>query len=182
MVAALGYVLLAGPSRGGSYWTTFFPGVLVLGIGMGITVAPLTATVMGAVDPSQSGVASGVNNAVSRAGGLLAVAALGVVLLARFNDTLDERIAAMSLPESARAAVDAQRSKLGGADFSGSVDVALGRELREAFDAAYVAGFRTLMIASAALAALGALSALLLVDRPVRTAPYSREASGSDRS
>jgi EmrB/QacA subfamily drug resistance transporter len=182
VVAAVGYVLLAGPSRGGSYWTTFFPGILVLGIGMGITVAPLTATVMGSVDARQSGVASGVNNAVSRAGGLLAVAALGVVLLARFNDTLDERLAAMSLPESARAAIDAQRSKLGGADFSGSVDVALGRELREAFDAAYVAGFRTLMIASATLAALGALSALLLVDRPVRTAPYSREASGSDRS
>src|SRR5260370_12723129 len=135
---------MAGTSWGDPYCTRFFAGILVLGIGMGITVAPLPARVMGAVDPSQSGVASGVNNAVSRAGGLLAVAALGVVLLARFNDTLDERIAAMSLPESARAAVDAQRSKLGGADFSGSVDVALGRELREPFDAPYVARSRTL--------------------------------------
>jgi EmrB/QacA subfamily drug resistance transporter len=182
LVAAVGFVLLAGPSRGGTYWGTFFPGILALGIGMGLTVAPLTVAVMGSVDARQSGVASGVNNAVARAGGLLAVAALGVVLQARFNEALDERLAAMSLPESARAAIDAQRGKLGGADFSASVDVALGRELRAAFDAAYVAGFRVLMIVSAVLAAMGALSALLLIERAFRPGPSARGASGSDRS
>jgi len=182
LVAAVGFALLAAASKGGTYWATFFPGIFVLGMGMGITVAPLTAVVMGSVDANRSGVASGINNAVSRAGALLAVAAFGVVLLARFDDVLDARLAAMSLPESAAVAVDSERAKLGGADFSGFADADLGHALRAAFDEAYVAGFRTLMIASAALAALGALSALVLVEGAITPKPNSRGASSTDRS
>jgi EmrB/QacA subfamily drug resistance transporter len=173
LVTALAFGLLALPTTGGRYWTTYFPGVVVLGLGMGLTVAPLTTAVMGSVDAHHAGVASGINNAVARAAGLLAVAALGVLLLLRFNGELDGRLARLSLPGTLRLAVDAERGKLGGADLSG-FDGPVHDALREAFDLAYVAGFRTLMVACALLAAGGALAGLLLVEPRGRRAAASR--------
>jgi EmrB/QacA subfamily drug resistance transporter len=163
LVASLGFALLAVPATGGSYWSTFFPGIAVLGLGMGLTVAPLTTAVMGAVDPRHAGVASGINNAVSRAAGLLAVAGLGVLLLARFDSALDGQLAALALPPELLRVVDAERSKLAGADFA-ALDPPLREALRRAFDLAYVAAFRTLMIAGAAMALLGALAGLTLIE------------------
>ena len=163
LVASAGFALLAIPTRGGIYWTTFFPGVAVLGLGMGLTVAPLTTAVMGAVDPRHAGVASGINNAVSRTAGLLAVAGLGVLLLARFNQVLDDRLSGLSLSSALATAVAEERNKLGGADFS-ALDPPSREALREAFEVAYVASFRTVMIAGALLAALGALAGISLVE------------------
>jgi hypothetical protein len=164
LVSAVGFALLSRPSIGGTYWTTFFPGIVVLGIGMGITVAPLTAAVMGSVAVGHAGVASGINNAVARAAGLLAVAALGVVLVARFNRALDDRLASLALPPAIATLVAGQRSKLGAAEFSEAIAPALRGQLRNAFDLAYVAGFRTVMLWSALLAALSSVAALLLVE------------------
>jgi hypothetical protein len=132
-------------------------------------VAPLTAAVMGSVDRRHAGVASGINNAVSRTAGLLAVAGLGVLLVARFDRVLDVELAALSLPPALRIAVDAERDKLAAADFSAFAPP-LREGLRRAFDLAYVAGFRALMIAGAVLAALGALAGLALIE-PRRAAP-----------
>jgi EmrB/QacA subfamily drug resistance transporter len=162
LLVALAFTLLAFPTVGGSYWSTFFPGIVALGLGMGLTVAPLTAAVMGAVDPRHAGVASGINNAVARTAGLLAIAALGVVLLTRFNHVLDAALAPLSLPPDVARAVDAQRNRLGGADFS-ALPPALRAPLRAAFSTAYVAAFRTLMLASAGLSALAALAGIALV-------------------
>jgi EmrB/QacA subfamily drug resistance transporter len=169
LLSAAGFVLLAVPSIGGSYWTTFFPGVVVLGLGMGITVAPLTSAVMGSVADHHAGVASGVNNAVSRAAGLLAIAALGVVLRSRFDGVLDAKLAPLELPANLLARVAAERGKLGGADL-GDLEGPTAKALRDAFAHAFVSGFRTTMLVCAALAALAGASAFALIRRD-RTAP-----------
>jgi hypothetical protein len=163
---------------GGSYWSSFFPGILALGIGMGLTVAPLTTAVMAAVDPRHAGLASGINNAAARTAGLLAVAALGVLLLRRFDRALDDALASLSLSPEALRLVDEQRSRLGGADLSRLPD-AIRTPLRAAFDGAYLSGFRALMLACAALAALGAAAGLLVIPE-ARTMSKGTTEGGDD--
>src|SRR4029077_10325921 len=85
LIAALGYVLFMLPGTSGGYWTNFFPPIVVLGLGMAISVPPLTTTVMDSVGQNHAGIAAGVNNAVARTGGLIAVAVLGIVMLNVFN-------------------------------------------------------------------------------------------------
>jgi len=172
LLSGAGFLLLALPGIGGSYWTTFFPAIVVLGLGMGITVAPLTTAVMGSVDRHHAGTASGVNNAVSRAGGLLAIAVLGVVLRSRFDHVLDARLDGMNVSASVASRIAAERPKLGAAqldDLEGPVRDAL----REVFANAFVAGFRTVMLASAALAVLGGVAGWLMVRNPERASVRS---------
>jgi hypothetical protein len=167
LTTAAGFLLLSLPGIGGSYWRTFFPGIIVLGLGMGITVAPLTSAVMGSVEPRHAGVASGVNNAVSRAASLLAIAVLGVVLRSRFDTVLDAKLRSMQLPPAVNERVAAERSKLVGADL-GDLPESLRSALHDAFAQAFVAGFRTTMITCSVLAALAAVAAFLLVGRERR--------------
>ncbi len=162
-IAAAGFALLALPGIGGSYWTTFFPAMVTLGLGMAITVAPLTTTVMNAVDEDHVGVASGINNSVARVAGLLAVAVFGIVVLVTFDGSLDQRLASLHLPPRTQVAVDAQRTRL--ASIQVPTDISPGTQFRikRAVAAAYVDGYRLAMLVAAGLALVSAGSAELLI-------------------
>jgi EmrB/QacA subfamily drug resistance transporter len=155
LVAASGFALFLRPGIGGSYWSTFFPAVVVLGLGMAIIVAPLTTAVMESVPSEEAGVASGVNNAVSRIAGLLAVAVFGLVLSAGFNRALDRSLTQIELSPSLRQSVEMQRSKLAGAQIG---DLAVQR----AFDEAFIFGYRDVIWVSIGLALLSGLSAQMI--------------------
>ncbi len=169
VIAALGFGLFALPRIGGSYWSTFFPAAVVPGLGMAITVAPLTTVVMNAIEGRHAGLASGINNAVARTAGLLAIALLGILVLQSFNSSLDRRLEALAIPAEARVALDGQRTRLAEAEVPAGLDATTAEALERSIDEAFVDAFRLTMLVGAGLAALSALSAALLVTgRPVR--------------
>ena len=166
-VAALGIALLMRPGIGGSYWTTFFPAITVLGLGMAITVAPLTTTAMTAVKAQHAGVASGVNNAVARVGGLVAIAVFGIILVRAFDGRVMPALDRLKLSPAARGAVDRELPRLAGADVDGA-SVAGGivpgerSAVRRIIDESFVSAFRVTIIAAAAVALAAAAVGLLI--------------------
>jgi MFS family permease len=162
-VAALGFALFAVPGTGSGYWTGFFPAMVVLGLGMAISVAPLTTTVMGSVEERHAGIASGINNAVSRGAGLLAVAAFGVVMLALFGRDLDRRLADLDLPSEVRQGIAEQREDLAALEIPASVSEPERTRIRSALDEAFLKGFRGVMLTAAGLAVLASLSAAWMI-------------------
>ena len=123
---------------------------------MAVSVAPLTTVVMSAVDEKYVGVASGVNNTVSRVAGLLAIAVLGLTLSSVFNRSLDRKMDAMSATPALRAELNAQRPKLAAAQTSGPQG---GKIVRESF----LAGYRIVVFIAAGLGLASALTALALI-------------------
>jgi EmrB/QacA subfamily drug resistance transporter len=159
MIVVVAFVSLALPSVSGNYWTSFFPGIVMLGLGMAITVAPLTTTVMGSVSEEQAGLASGINNAVSRTAGLLAIAVFGVVILIAFSRELGTRLNAVGVDEQVRSSIYEQRVKLAGVEVPETLSSPHREQIKEAIAGSYVFGFRLIMILSAALALASAVCA-----------------------
>jgi EmrB/QacA subfamily drug resistance transporter len=165
-IAAIGFAWFAIPGVGGTYWTTFFPAILLLGFGMTIAVAPLTTTVMNALDPAHAGLASGINNAVSRAAGLLAIALLGIVMNHAFDRALDQRARALPVSAGVLAQLDAQRRKLAAISLPPSTPERERKAVQHAVAGAFVTGFRWVMCVSALFAAGSALCAWYLIGGP----------------
>lgn len=164
VITAFGYFLFIIPGIGGSYWTTFFPAVAVLGLGMATSVAPLTTTVMGAVPESQAGVASGINNAVSRIAGLLGVAVLGIVMLHAFNRELDRHLTESNIAPETRRLIDEQRVRLAGAEPPSNIDAETQAALRRTINESFIFGFRLVMASAAVLALASAASAFMMIE------------------
>ncbi len=163
LIVALGFALFMVPGVGGSYWQKFFPAIVVLGTGMAISVAPLTTTVMNSVTQNRVGIASGVNNAVARGAGLLAIAVLGIVMLHAFNHALDQRLSAWKLPPSALQSLQAQRSKLAAASLPEELDALTQQVIGRAIDESFVHAFRWIMGIGATLAGVSAITALVFI-------------------
>ena len=132
IVAAAGFILFAVPGTEGSYWTTFFPAIVVLGLGMSLVIAPLTTTAMSSVSGSHSGLASGVNNAVSRTAGLLAIPVLGIFVFLVFSGSLDARVQNLDLSPKAQQQLESEKVDLGGAEVPPGVSEETGDEDRDA--------------------------------------------------
>jgi EmrB/QacA subfamily drug resistance transporter len=150
-VTALGFCALAFlPNM--HYWTGVFPAVILVGIGMGLTVAPLTTTMIDSVPEHNVGVASGVNNAVSRVAGLLAVAILGSLIAFAFDSHVSKRADAASFSAQQRADLAAQRSAMAAARFHDPRETAVVK-------GAYLDGFRVVSLACVLLTLGSALIA-----------------------
>lgn len=162
-IVAVGFALLAVPGIGGSYWTTFFSPMVVVGFGMAVSVAPLTTSVMRSVEDRHAGVASGINNATARVAGMLAVAVLGMVAVAAFGAAVNEHLDQMSLSSETREMVRAEIPKLAEAQPPHSMNDAQRAELQRAFKESFVYSFRIVSLTAAALAFASALCGWLTI-------------------
>jgi len=161
LLAACGFAIFAAAGVGRSYWVTFFPGAVALGCGAALFAAPLTTTVMDAVDAVHAGVASGINNAVARTAGLVAIAALGIALASTFEATLARDLARQPVSAAARAAIARDRPQIVAGQVPPEIAderdrAAVGAAIRSSF----AGGFRVAMLVSALLALLAAALAL----------------------
>lgn len=159
-LAGLGFLLLALPGQTAGpaqFWTTFFPGIAVFGIGMGITVAPLTTTVMSALPVHYSGTASGVNNAVSRVAGVIAIAILGALALSLFQTNLASRSAALNLPAPLQQTLLAGANRLGDTPVPPGLSTAEARSVQAAIQQSFIATYRIVLGICAALAWISSL-------------------------
>jgi EmrB/QacA subfamily drug resistance transporter len=164
VIAAFGFILLAIPDTTGSYWTTFFPAIVVLGLGMSFVIAPLTTTAMNSVSGRHSGLASGVNNAVSRTAGLLAIPVLGIFVFMSFATTLDSRTANLDLSAQARQQLEAEMTDLGAAQVPEGVSGETAASVDQAIAESFVAGFRVAMFVAAFLALASAAASALIIE------------------
>jgi hypothetical protein len=179
VIAAAGFALFIIPNVGGTYWATYFPAVIVVGLGMAISVAPLTTTVMSAA-AEHAGVASGVNNAISRTAGLLGIAVLGIVILHSYSRELDRRLAHLPIAPDARKLVAEQRARLAGVKLPDGIDDQTRSTLKMAIDESFIHGFRVVMASAVGLALAGALSAFMMIE--ARRVPNAARASNGRRN
>jgi EmrB/QacA subfamily drug resistance transporter len=159
IVAAAGFLLLAVSGRSDSYAASLLPALCVLGLGMAITVAPLTTTVLNTVDRRDAGTASGINNAVARVASLLAIAVFGIVVTATFNRSLDRHLEGSRIPPAAREALDSERSRLGAMTAPAGLPPEQVRAVGEAVRASLGISFRTVAASCGALALMASACA-----------------------
>jgi MFS family permease len=163
LIAAAGFILFAVPGVGAGYWKAFFPAFIVLGLGMAICVAPLTTVVMNSVNQDRAGAASGINNAVARIAGVLAIAIFGIVMVKLFSSSLNRSLTGQQLAPDILQYVRANEIKLAGLDLPSSLDVDTTARIRVSISHAFVFGFRTVMLICAGLCVAGAAVASLMI-------------------
>ncbi len=179
LVAAIGLLLLVRLGREVDYFSDLLPALLVFALGLSMTVAPLTSTVLAGADAHNAGLASGVNNAIARTAGLIGIAAVGALVAANFGSTLDERLAGQRLDPPARAAVETARRQPLAAEVSlEGVAPDQGAMISEAVDDASVSGFQLGMALAAGLVAFGGILGAVGIQNPHRKVAAEKCAGG----
>jgi predicted MFS family arabinose efflux permease len=161
----MGFFLFAVPSIGGSYWSRFFSAVIVLGFGMAVTVAPLTTVVMNSVNEDRVGAASGINNAVARLAGVLAVAVFGIVMVKAFGLRLNDCLAHLALAPDILGRLQANEIKLAGLQIPAGLNSDMHAAVKESIGEAFVFGFRVVILICAGLSLGSAVVARLLIPK-----------------
>lgn len=172
LICALGLGLMTLIQPNTSLWTALIPIVAIFGIGMGLTVAPLTNTVISAVSEQRTGLASAFNNMVSRVGGLLAIAILGVIVSASFSSAIQSQIQATQLQPNMRQLLT---EIAGNPTASGQVEQ-LSEPAQQAYQEAFTRSFHMSMAFTAGMAASGGVLAFLLIQ------PLKAHNAGSSNS
>ncbi len=150
----------AGPA---DYWTSFFPGIIVFGLGMSLTVAPLTATVMGSVSDQFSGTASGINNAMTRIANVFANAIFGALAVLFFSGAMQGEIQQIHLNPTEKTAVIAQAANLGNAKVPLGINPKDKAVIEKAYHQSFISAYAKVMQICAGLGFLGALMAVVFI-------------------
>lgn len=166
LMVACGFMSFAVTSLGANYWKTVFPATTILGLGMAITVAPLTTDVMNSVEQDRVGTASGINNAVARVAGVLGIAVLGIVMVMAFRATLDGTLRHLPLPSELLKEIHAQETRLAAMQPPASLDASTRAAVKDATRQGFVFGFRIVMMICAGLSLAGVLVARFMVPNP----------------
>ena len=176
VIVALGFGLFTVPSVGDSSWKAFFPAMVVLGFGMAVTVAPLTTSVMNSVNEDRVGAASGINNAVARVAGVLAIAVFGIVMVKAFGLRLNHSLAGFSVPPGVLQEIRTQETRLAGLQVPAGLDPSAKAMVKQSVGEAFVFGYRIVMLICAGLALASATVAWLMIPKSgagLRPRPHS---------
>jgi len=165
LISATGFLLFGVSSIGSSYWKAFFPAVIVLGFGMAVTVAPLTTVVMNSVKQDRVGTASGINNAVARVAGVLAIAVLGIVMVKTFGSRLDQSLSRLMLPSVTLQELHTNETKLAGLPIPAGLDPSTTSAIHEFVGEAFVFAFRIIMFLCAGLCLASTLVARFMIPK-----------------
>ncbi|MGN6640119.1 MAG: MFS transporter [Mucilaginibacter sp.] len=162
--AGLLILSFVGQTKGpADYWTTFFPGIVVFGLGMSFTVAPLTATVMGSVSNHFSGTASGINNALTRISNVFANAIFGALAVLLFTAALQGQLNKMPVDTKSKQAIVTQAVDLGNAKVPPAVNSEYKTKIEQAYHVSFIDAYATITKLAAGLAFMGALMSVVFI-------------------
>jgi EmrB/QacA subfamily drug resistance transporter len=180
VLAAIGLASFVLPGIGGSYWATFLAPMTFTGLGMALTVAPLTTTVLSSVSVADAGVASGINNAAARVGTLLAVAVIGGVAFTLYTKALEQRLSVAAISAEGARTLVAERRSFADTTIPTWVDSAKRPGLARIVDDAFLYGFRGAVLLCAALVLCGAGIAIVMLETTAARATDEASTSACD--
>ncbi|MFZ0453438.1 MAG: MFS transporter [Ignavibacteriaceae bacterium] len=170
LLSGLGLLLLIFPgiTKGpAEYWTTYFPGIFLLGLGMGIVVAPLTTAVMASVKAHHEGIASGINNTVARMAGLLAIAVLGTFMIISFKNNLEVKVDNLKIPAAKKIELLKNSNKLAETRPPDGLSEKESSLITLSIKKSFIASFNMIIIVSVILSWLSSLIAFFSIDKGI---------------